>query len=176
MEFKIYAACLAAYNNGILHGAWIDCLDGENEVMEQIQAMLKASPEPDAEEWAIHDCDFEGYPVSEGESIAKLCDIAERANKLERDCSPMGKLFMKLVSEYGPDYAEQIIEEGYMGTAENDEAWVSQFLDDMGYFRDIPQQIADYFDFRAFYRDMELNGEVDRFTIDGDYHYVRTNV
>jgi Antirestriction protein (ArdA) len=28
-EPRIYVACLAAYNNGYLHGAWIDAIQGE---------------------------------------------------------------------------------------------------------------------------------------------------
>ncbi|KDA00755.1 antirestriction protein ArdA, partial [Hyphomonas oceanitis] len=50
---RIYVACLAAYNNGRLHGCWIDTTD-PHEVWQQVREMLAASPEPDAEEWAIH--------------------------------------------------------------------------------------------------------------------------
>lgn len=44
---SIYAADLAAYNNGTLHGCWID-LDGKDadDVWEEIAAMLRASPCP----------------------------------------------------------------------------------------------------------------------------------
>lgn len=44
---RIYVADLAAYNAGILHGVWID-LDGkdEDEIQSEIDAMLRASPEP----------------------------------------------------------------------------------------------------------------------------------
>ena len=52
---RIYVACLAAYNNGHLHGEWIKVTD-EASIWEAVQAMLFASPiEEDAEEWAIHD-------------------------------------------------------------------------------------------------------------------------
>ncbi|HCN93064.1 MAG TPA: antirestriction protein ArdA, partial [Hyphomonas sp.] len=50
---RIYVACLAAYNNGRLHGRWIDATD-PHEVWQHVRGMLAASPEPDAEEWAIH--------------------------------------------------------------------------------------------------------------------------
>ncbi|HBL92812.1 MAG TPA: hypothetical protein DD375_04790, partial [Hyphomonas sp.] len=50
---RVYVACLAAYNNGRLHGAWINATEPD-EIMEHVRAMLAASPEPDAEEWAIH--------------------------------------------------------------------------------------------------------------------------
>jgi len=49
----IYVACLASYNNAILHGRWIEVTD-EYIVVEQIKEMLADSPEEDAEEYAIH--------------------------------------------------------------------------------------------------------------------------
>ena len=48
---RIYVACLAAYNNGHLHGEWINVTD-EASIWEAVQAMLFASPIDEAEEWA----------------------------------------------------------------------------------------------------------------------------
>ncbi len=33
---RIYVACLAAYNNGILHGAWIDATQGEDGILRNV--------------------------------------------------------------------------------------------------------------------------------------------
>lgn len=63
-EIKIYVACLAAYNNGKLHGRWIDATQGEDHIWDETRAMHAESPEPDAEEWSIHD--YEGF---EGASL-----------------------------------------------------------------------------------------------------------
>ena len=52
---RIYVACLAAYNNGHLHGRWIDATLGESHISRQTRAMLVASPINAAEEWAIHE-------------------------------------------------------------------------------------------------------------------------
>ena len=43
-EIRIYVACLAAYNNGILHGCWIDAEQEPDEIRSGINEMLKASP------------------------------------------------------------------------------------------------------------------------------------
>ena len=56
-DSQIYVACLASYNAGRLSGKWITPADTEEKLQAQIDAILKASPEPDAEEWAIHDYD-----------------------------------------------------------------------------------------------------------------------
>lgn len=56
-EFRIYAACLAAYNSGRLHGAWID-LDGKDAaaVFTEINDMLARSPEPNVMRRKCPDC------------------------------------------------------------------------------------------------------------------------
>lgn len=54
---RIYAACLASYNSGRLHGAWIDCEDkDESEIMAEINAMLAASPYPNVERRKCGEC------------------------------------------------------------------------------------------------------------------------
>jgi len=74
---RIYVACLAAYNNGRLHGAWIDANQSADDIAAEVQTMLAASPEPGAEEWAIHD--YEGFGelrLSEWESFERVASIA----------------------------------------------------------------------------------------------------
>jgi len=73
---RIYVACLAAYNNGQLHGTWIEVTD-EDTIWQAVQAMLAASPiEKDAEEWAIHDYEgFEGAEVGEYYSFEPISTI-----------------------------------------------------------------------------------------------------
>ncbi|WP_369933937.1 antirestriction protein ArdA [Xanthomonas tesorieronis] len=63
---RIYLACLASYNNGRLHGRWID-LDGANldDVQGEIAAMLRESPYPNVTV-ECPECDGEGSLVSDG--------------------------------------------------------------------------------------------------------------
>jgi len=69
-EIRIYVADLAAYNNGKLHGVWIDATQDLDDIQEQINAMLEKSPEGFAEEYAIHDDEgFGGYSVGEYDGI-----------------------------------------------------------------------------------------------------------
>jgi antirestriction protein len=55
----IYVVCLAAYNARILHGQWIPAAQDADSLHKEVQELLKQSPEPLAEEWAIHD--YEGF-------------------------------------------------------------------------------------------------------------------
>jgi antirestriction protein len=79
---RIYVACLASYNAGHLHGIWIDADQDADAIQESVSSMLATSPEPMAEEWAIHD--YEGFGslrLSEWESFDRVaaigCGIAE---------------------------------------------------------------------------------------------------
>ena len=93
---RIYVACLAAYNNGHLHGAWIDVED-EDSIQDAVRAILKSSPIPDAEEYAIHDYEnFDGVTINEYDSFARVVEIAE----FLENCSGFGG---KLLENYGGD-------------------------------------------------------------------------
>jgi antirestriction protein len=74
---RIYVACLASYNDGILHGAWIRADQPVDGIIADAQAMLDSSPVPFAEEWAIHD--YEGFGalrLSEWESFIRVSNTA----------------------------------------------------------------------------------------------------
>jgi antirestriction protein len=77
LEPRIYVACLAAYNSGWLHGAWIAVEDDADAVWAAIAAMLKASPVAGAEEFAIHDYEgFGGVEIAEYAGVDRVVEIA----------------------------------------------------------------------------------------------------
>lgn len=43
---RIYVACLASYNNGVLHGRWIDADSDVDAMGAEVAAILRASPYP----------------------------------------------------------------------------------------------------------------------------------
>jgi antirestriction protein len=148
---RIYVACLAAYNNGKLHGAWVDCVDHDT-VQEAIAEVLKTSPEAGAEEYAIHDHEgFGSFKVSEWPDLEELC-------KLGAAIEEHGDLIADLLGHLGSkdvDSALEYLEENYAGE------WDS--LEDSGDLNEIPERLRSYFDFEKYARDLELGGDV--FTI-----------
>lgn len=74
---RIYVASLADYNAGRLHGVWLEADREPAEVHADIQALLAASSEPGAEEYAIHDYDgFGDARLDEYDSLELVCRIA----------------------------------------------------------------------------------------------------
>lgn len=163
MEPRIYVADLAAYNNGKLHGVWINACDDLEDIHEQISAMLKGSPEGFAEEYAIHDYEgFGGYGLSEYQGIQSVHEIA--CFTLEH-----GEIARELLSYYGGDLEEAklAIEENYAGCYKTLADYAEELTEET---TQIPENLAYYIDYERMGRDMELNGDV--FTIETGYEKV----
>lgn len=152
-DINIYVADLAAYNNGILHGRWIDATQDLEEIQAQVQAMLKDSPEPDAEEYAIHDYEgFGGYSVSEYEGL-------ESAHNVAVFIEEHGEIGGELLSHFGDSIedATKAIEEHYAGEYKSLADYAEELTEQTG---DIPKHLEFYIDYERMGRDMELSGDV----------------
>jgi antirestriction protein len=127
---RIYVACLAAYNSGILHGAWIDADQDADDIYEDVQKMLNASPEPDAEEWAIHDHeDFHPWSPSEYTSFKDIATAAE----LIADHADAGAAFINNDdSVLDSDTLSDDFHESYQGAYESERDYAYACAEDPG--------------------------------------------
>lgn len=162
---RIWVASLADYNNGSLHGRWIDAARDEAELQADIDAMLAASPltaqtGERAEEWAIHDSDgFAPLRIDAHENLRWISRVA------------------KGIAEYGPAfaaYAEVVEEEDllasfdedYLGHYDDLHTYVEQLINDLGYDRildeALPASIRPYvkIDVTATANDLLLGGDL----------------
>lgn len=155
---SIYVACLAAYNNGKLHGRWIDASLGADHIQDQINEVLATSPEQGAEEWAIHDFEnFGSIELSEWTSVervailAKLFDEHGDAFAVWYDTQD-GKNF-------DTDELEEKFSEQYQGSYYSEVDFAEQLLEDCGHLAELPQWAKNYFDFESYARDLRLSGD-----------------
>jgi len=148
-EIKIYVACLAAYNNGILHGRWIEANQDPFDIWSEVSEMLLASPVEDAEEWAIHDHDgFEGCTVSEHAAFDYVSELAQFIDE-------QGALGGKLVEYYGSlSDARGAIEDHYAGEYESLSDFAQEITEQS---TTIPDHIAAYVDYERMAQDLEIN-------------------
>jgi len=163
METRIYVASLADYNAGRLHGVWVD-LEGKDkdEVLNEIQEMLKESKEETAEEWAIHDYEgFGDYPINEYEGIDDLVSICEGIEEF-------GECFPYLCSHFADiEEARRCMSDGgYYGAYDDLSDWAESYLEDTGSLGDMPENLKYYFDYEKFARDCDYSGDI--FTIEDD--------
>ena len=159
---RIYVACLAAYNNGYLHGCWIDAT-APDAIRAAVQAMLAKSPMPNAEESAIHDYEgFQDAELSEWASFDHVCELAEFIG--EHD-----ELGAKLLTHFGGDLEQARAQlDDYAGEYQSLGAFAEELHEQTGTV--IPDALQYYIDWVSLGRDMELNGDV--FTIETGFEQV----
>ena len=148
-EIRIYVACLASYNNGILHGVWIDATQSVEAIYDQIAAMLGASQIEEAEEYAIHDYEgFEGVSIAEYQGIESVVEIAAFIKE-------NGALGGKLIACFGDlDEAREAISDRYAGLYSSLEDFARELTEET---TDIPESIAFYIDYERMARDLEIS-------------------
>lgn len=158
---RIYVASLADYNAGRLHGRWLDAAREVENLESDVRAMLAASPEPIAEEWAIHD--YEGF----GELRLSEYESFESVSRVAMGIIEHGPAFSAWAAHVGIDDIEGLerFSDAYLGQWESLEDYAEQLLDDVGansFIKDVPESLQPYvsIDVAGFARDLELAGDV----------------
>lgn len=146
---KIYVACLAAYNNGYLHGQWIEANQDKENIYSEIKGMLLKSPITNAEEWAIHDYEgFRGLRLSESEDIGKVVEMAAMIEE-------HGEAWAKFAEYEGIEYATlERFEEAYAGEWASEEDFAENLAEET---MEIPQHLEFYIDYEKLARDLFIN-------------------
>lgn len=158
MSYKVYVACIAAYNAGRLHGVWMDASAPPEDLHRQIQDMLKASPVPGAEEFRIDDT--EGF----GDIKADRLDVSE----LPQLCSMIEEQGLEIVGA-AMDYvgagmarvwrAYLKIQDSCPRIFQSDQEYGYYLFDGMGFDQSIPKELHSYFDYAAYGRDTRINND-----------------
>ena len=163
---SIWVGSLSDYNNGILYGEWLDAAREPDEIETDIQSMLDRSPttahtgEP-AEEWGIFDHDgFNQLRIDEHESITLVSRIAHGITE-------HGLAFAAYAEIIDADSdALDHFEDAYQGHYDSVEAYVEQFVEDVGIQREldqlVPESLRPYVrvDLAALAHDMQIGGDI----------------
>lgn len=125
---KIYVASLSDYNDGRLHGRWIEANQEPEQLHQSVQDMLKTSPMPLAEEWAIHD--YEGFGsvyLSEHESLETIARLAKGVEE-------HGVSFAAWVAYRGlaDEQAPELFNEAFLGRYDTLRDYANQFAAELG--------------------------------------------
>ncbi len=163
---RIYVACLAAYNSGRLHGCWIDADQPAEGIYEEAQAMLAASPEHGAEEWAIHD--YEGFGalrLSEWESFEHVSAIAA-------GIAEHGDAFTAWLSYDSSRDATDLVafEDAYQGEYDSLRQYADDFAENAGLYDAAEKAGSPYVtvDIDALERDLDI----EMYTVSSDHYTV----
>jgi antirestriction protein len=150
---RIYVACMAAYNNGKLHGEWIDANQDVEDLQEAIAKVLSTSPEPGAEEWAVHA--YDNMPPGMGE-----CPDLEEISEYARLFDEYGEAFAVFADHEGLEYAtEERFQDTYLGEYDSLVAYAEEYAEN---YMEIPDIFAHYIDYEAIALDLDCAGYRER--------------
>jgi len=145
---QIYIACLASYNAGVLHGAWIVPSSDEEELQGQINQILKTSKQPFADEWAAHDYD-NFYNLGEYPAIKNIC-------KVQKAIENHGYELVNAYLQYHNDIDSLTdIEDLYAGHYHSFEQYAEEYVIDCDSFNNIPDHLQYYFDYERYARNLQ---------------------
>lgn len=152
MKLSIYLACLAAYNNGYLHGAWIEANQDVDSLKAEVKTMLASSPIPNAEEFAIYD--YEGFGegmISEYSSLEKVAELAEFI-------AEHGELGSEVMSHFCGDLkdARRALDESYHSEFSSEEDFAYYWIHEVD-GREVSDYLANYIDYQAIARDFFIS-------------------
>lgn len=149
---RVYVACIAAYNTGHLHGAWIDANQDADDIHEQIRAMLKASPEPGAEEWAVHDYDDLPDFLGEYPDLDALATLG--ANVAEH-----GAAYIAFCKNSSTVEDESDFLSAYQGEHSSGQDFAYGLAEDLGQMPDGSQWPYSCIDWESAWRELEIGGD-----------------
>lgn len=160
LEPKVWIASLSDYNAGHLHGAWVNADQESDDIWTGINEVLRSSPTPGAEEWAVFDHEgFGPMRLSEHESV-------DRLSRLGLGVAEHGEAFAAFAGFLGSDEDELLssFEETYLGQWESSEAYAQDYLDSCGIDQLLDEHVPDSLrpyvqvDVEMLARDMEFEG------------------
>jgi antirestriction protein len=155
---RIWVACLASYNNGILYGRWVEADQEVEALAAEVQAMLAESPVPGAEEFAIYDDEgFFDLGLGEYQDLPTISRVA-------RGIVEHGEayaLLAKFASLEDLEFLEAAMRDNYLGAWESMEAFAEHVVDDLGveaYIEHAPVSYRKYLkvDLERLAEDLEL--------------------
>lgn len=163
---RIYLTNLGKYNEGHLIGEWVElpCTDEELDAVKE-----RIGINAQYEEWFITDyeTDIEGVEVGEYSNLDELNELAEQLEELEEDAQKA--IQAMLLDGYSFNEALEKANNGdytIFYDCDNMTDVAYEVVEMCGYLNNVPEQVARYFDYEAFGRDLGIEGKF--YNIDGD--------
>ncbi len=172
-----YITCLASYQKGFLVGEWIELGIDEDELNQTIKRILKMGEEA-CNDGSIHEeyflTDWEGeefFQVGEYTNVYELNKEVARFNELDLDDSQK-KCVSFLIEQNIVSNLDEALEKYEDVQIYEDVSFLDlayQIVEEQYNLDELPDFVANYFDYDAFARDLELEGFYHK--MDGDIFY-----
>ena len=154
---KIFLTNLGKYNEGELIGEWVELPESQEELKKVFE---RIGINEEYEEYFITDYECDLYEVGEYENIDKLNDIAERIKELDEEKSKVVKALIQKLDYTLYEAIDKVNSGDYMiyNDCENMTDVAYQVVEECGYLENVPDNVARYFDYESFGRELEIEG------------------
>ena len=154
---RVWIGCLACYNEGRLIGDWFDAETADEVTTYDVHGAHSRADSHD-ELWCF---DHENIPISGEMSPADAAAWGEAFDEVGEHLRPALIAWVEsgdYVAEGTGDLPSiSDFEERYCGEWESFDDYASELADDIGLLTDVPEEIARYFDWRAWTRDLAFD-------------------
>lgn len=155
---RVWLGCMCHYNSGYLVGAWFDAVTGDEVTLADIHDGSGLDYAECEEIWGY---DHENIPVRGELDPLTAAAWGRCLAEVDEHLRPALCVWVEsgdYVAEGTGDLPSvSDFEERYCGTWENFDDYARQLADDIGLLADVPEQIANYFDWQAWSRDLAMD-------------------
>lgn len=154
---NIYLTNLGKYNEGELIGEWVE-LPVSQEELQKVFERIGINEEYGEYCITDYECDF--YEVGEYESLDALNEMAERIEELDEEESEVVKVLMSELGYTLDEAIDKVNSGDYTIYSDCDDMTdiAYQVVDECGYLNNVPDNVARYFDYESFGRDLGIEG------------------
>lgn len=153
-EISLYVGTYAKYNNGSIGGQWVNLMEYQtlNEFLEHCAEIHKDEQDPE-------------FMFQDSENIPPLLYSECSANDIYKvieflnDNDVKADAFFAYIGNVGLEYGFQSFEDAYQGEYDSEIDFTYEIVEQT---MEIPQNIAYYFDYEKFNRDLFMS----------DYNYI----
>ena len=155
---KIYLTNLGKYNEGQLVGEWVELPVSQEELKEVFERIGIEGKE--YEEYFITDYECDFYQIGEYENLDTLNEIAERIEELDEEESKVVKALMSELGYTLDEAIEKVNNGDYRIYSDCDDMTdiAYQVVEECEYLNNVPNNVARYFDYEEFGRDLGIEG------------------
>ena len=153
MKPSIYVGTYANYNNGSIFGAWLDLtkFNGASEFYAHCRELHSDEADPE-----LMFQDYENFP----EGYVSECYLNPAIFEALAELSPSEyEAFCKYASHFGSDVTIESFQDAYIGHYDSEEDFAYELVAQTT-AKDVPNFFVQYFDYKAYARDLFLSGYV----------------
>ena len=151
---RAWIGCLACYNAGSLIGDWFDAVAADEVTTYDIHGRASSHDEM----WVM---DHENIPVKGEMSPADAAAWGQVYTEVDPEHWPALCAWVESGDYISEGTVDEVtladFEERYCGEWESFEDYAEQLADDIGLLADVPEEIARYFDWQAWSRDLAFD-------------------